>query len=180
MVCTIPAGAWTWLVRQREASVVITNDAGLDAGEGNPGSVIILQKRLGVGTATVASLVEPVCASSPAIVSVRSWSSVGWVVPRGAFIVSVIGYSYMVTLLPLWPTMPSYPSITLVVLAVSRVITKRGVDHLTTDEDEPAHAIKRSRVDSPTTSRSPLTVLVNSIVVNTILLEFGISFLAGL
>ncbi|RWV93501.1 hypothetical protein GW17_00044044 [Ensete ventricosum] len=98
----------------------------------------------------------------------------------GAFIVSVIGYSYMVTLLPLWPTMPSYPSITLVVLAVSRVITKRGVDHLTTDEDEPAHAIKRSRVDSPTTSRSPLTVLVNSIVVNTILLEFGISFLAGL
>ncbi|RZR74251.1 hypothetical protein BHM03_00034304, partial [Ensete ventricosum] len=31
--------------------------AELDAGEGNPGSVIILQKRLGVGTTTVASSV---------------------------------------------------------------------------------------------------------------------------
>ncbi|RZS17439.1 hypothetical protein BHM03_00049573 [Ensete ventricosum] len=33
------------------------NGAGLDAGEGNPESVIILQKRLGVGTAIVASSV---------------------------------------------------------------------------------------------------------------------------
>ncbi|RWW63734.1 hypothetical protein BHE74_00029077 [Ensete ventricosum] len=60
--------------------------AELDAGEGNPGSVIILQKRLGVGTTTVASSVGrgwPMCASSPAVVSVRSWSSVGWVEPRG-------------------------------------------------------------------------------------------------
>ncbi|RWW40119.1 hypothetical protein BHE74_00054484 [Ensete ventricosum] len=57
MVCTIPASAWTWLVRPRKASAVTMNDAGLDAGEGNPGSVIILQKRLGVGTATVASSV---------------------------------------------------------------------------------------------------------------------------
>ncbi|RWW58058.1 hypothetical protein BHE74_00035113 [Ensete ventricosum] len=29
MVCTIPASAWTWLVRPRKASAVITNDAGL-------------------------------------------------------------------------------------------------------------------------------------------------------
>ncbi|RRT78054.1 hypothetical protein B296_00001157 [Ensete ventricosum] len=87
MVCTIPANAWTWLVRSRKASAVTMNDAGLDAGEGNPGSVIILQKRLGVGTATAASSVGrgwPVCASSPAVVSVRSWSSVGWVEPRGS------------------------------------------------------------------------------------------------
>ncbi|RRT41435.1 hypothetical protein B296_00042164 [Ensete ventricosum] len=57
MVCTIPASAWTWLVRPRKASVVTMNGAGLDAGQGNPGSVIIFQKRLGVGTATVASSV---------------------------------------------------------------------------------------------------------------------------
>ncbi|RRT33118.1 hypothetical protein B296_00048001 [Ensete ventricosum] len=37
MVCTIPASAWTWLVRPRKASTVMTNGTGLDAGEGNPG-----------------------------------------------------------------------------------------------------------------------------------------------
>ncbi|RRT33546.1 hypothetical protein B296_00056813 [Ensete ventricosum] len=57
MAYTIPASAWTWLVRPRKASAVTTNDAGLDAGEGNPGSVIILRKRLGVGMATAASSV---------------------------------------------------------------------------------------------------------------------------
>ncbi|RWW77655.1 hypothetical protein BHE74_00014168 [Ensete ventricosum] len=57
MVWTIPASAWTWLVRPRKASVVTMNDARFDASEGNPGSVIILQKRLGVGTAVVASSV---------------------------------------------------------------------------------------------------------------------------
>ncbi|RWW81467.1 hypothetical protein BHE74_00010114, partial [Ensete ventricosum] len=57
MVYTIPASAWTWLVRPRKASTMTMNGAGLDAGEGNPGSVIILQKRLGVGTATAASSV---------------------------------------------------------------------------------------------------------------------------
>ncbi|RWW18378.1 hypothetical protein GW17_00017640, partial [Ensete ventricosum] len=36
-----------------------------------------------------------------------------------AFIVSDVGYSYLVTLLSLWPTMSSYPSTTLVVLAQS-------------------------------------------------------------
>ncbi|RZS26732.1 hypothetical protein BHM03_00060111, partial [Ensete ventricosum] len=35
----------------------------------------------------------------------------------GAFIVSVVDHSYLVTLLPLWPTMPSYPSTTPVILA---------------------------------------------------------------
>ncbi|RWW79041.1 hypothetical protein BHE74_00012692 [Ensete ventricosum] len=39
MVCTIPANAWTWLVRPRKASVVTMKGAGLDAGEGNPGLV---------------------------------------------------------------------------------------------------------------------------------------------
>ncbi|RZS25020.1 hypothetical protein BHM03_00058171 [Ensete ventricosum] len=57
MVCTILASAWTWLVRPRKASVVTMSGAGFDAGEGNPGSVIILQKRLGVGTAAMASSV---------------------------------------------------------------------------------------------------------------------------
>ncbi|RRT81644.1 hypothetical protein B296_00008825 [Ensete ventricosum] len=38
-------------------------------------------------------------------------------VGSGAFIVSVVGHSYLVTLLPLWLTMPSYPSTTPVVLA---------------------------------------------------------------
>ncbi|RZS03293.1 hypothetical protein BHM03_00033460 [Ensete ventricosum] len=66
MVCTIPANAWTWLVRPRKASAVTMNDVGLDAGEGNPGSVIILQKRLGVSTATIASSVG------------RGWSGSGW------------------------------------------------------------------------------------------------------
>ncbi|KAJ8514058.1 hypothetical protein OPV22_004492 [Ensete ventricosum] len=66
MICTIPASAWTLLVRPRKASVVTMNDAGLDAGDGNPGSVIILQKWLGVGTAIVASSVG------------RGWSGSGW------------------------------------------------------------------------------------------------------
>ncbi|RZR92906.1 hypothetical protein BHM03_00021293 [Ensete ventricosum] len=57
MVCTIPASAWTWLVRPRKASVVTMSGAGFDAGEGNPGSVIILQKRLGVGMAAATSSV---------------------------------------------------------------------------------------------------------------------------
>ncbi|RRT61572.1 hypothetical protein B296_00034459 [Ensete ventricosum] len=64
MVCTIPTSAWTWLVRPRKASVVNTNGAGFDAGEGNPGSVIILQKQLGVGTAAATSSVG------------RGWSAV--------------------------------------------------------------------------------------------------------
>ncbi|RWW41407.1 hypothetical protein BHE74_00053110 [Ensete ventricosum] len=55
MVCTIPASAWTWLVRPRKASAVTMSGAGFDAGEGNPGSVIILQKRLGVGMAAATS-----------------------------------------------------------------------------------------------------------------------------
>ncbi|RRT39716.1 hypothetical protein B296_00050916 [Ensete ventricosum] len=57
MVCTIHVSAWTWLVRPRKASAVTMSGAGFDAGEGNPGSVIILQKRLGVGTAAMASSV---------------------------------------------------------------------------------------------------------------------------
>ncbi|RWV82903.1 hypothetical protein GW17_00055557 [Ensete ventricosum] len=58
MVWTIPASAWTWLVRLRKASVVTMNDMRFEAGEGNPGLVIILQKRLGVCTAVVASSVS--------------------------------------------------------------------------------------------------------------------------
>ncbi|RRT35661.1 hypothetical protein B296_00051030 [Ensete ventricosum] len=57
MVCTIPASAWTWLVRPRNASAVTMSGAGFDAGEGNPGSVIILRKRLGVGTTAATSSV---------------------------------------------------------------------------------------------------------------------------
>ncbi|RZS13559.1 hypothetical protein BHM03_00045170 [Ensete ventricosum] len=38
-------------------------------------------------------------------------------IESGAFIVSVVGHSYLVTLLPLWLTMSSYPSTTLAVLA---------------------------------------------------------------
>ncbi|RZR92182.1 hypothetical protein BHM03_00020442 [Ensete ventricosum] len=69
-VCWGAAGgadcAWTWLVRPRKASVVTMNDARFDASEGNPGSVIILQKRLGVDTAVVASSVS------------RGWSGSVW------------------------------------------------------------------------------------------------------
>ncbi|RWW07734.1 hypothetical protein GW17_00028861, partial [Ensete ventricosum] len=49
--------AWTWFVRPRKASTMTTNGAGLDAGEGNPESVIILQNRFGVGPAVVTSSV---------------------------------------------------------------------------------------------------------------------------
>ncbi|RRT66267.1 hypothetical protein B296_00039625 [Ensete ventricosum] len=61
MVYTIPVSAWTWLVRPRKASAVTISGAGFDAGEGNPGSVIILQKRLGVGTAAATSSVGRGC-----------------------------------------------------------------------------------------------------------------------
>ncbi|RZR91071.1 hypothetical protein BHM03_00019111, partial [Ensete ventricosum] len=50
IVCTIPASAWTWLVRPRKASAVTMGGAGFDAGDGNPG---------------------PVCARSPASQSLR-------------------------------------------------------------------------------------------------------------
>ncbi|RWW67614.1 hypothetical protein BHE74_00024934 [Ensete ventricosum] len=126
------------------------------------------------------------CASSPAVISVRSWSSVGWVEPRGptrevgcwngggrirrrhlrlgrapaparrsgrvgsrrdpsdgqvtfvvgfsiplprrgagAFIVSVVGPSYLITLLPLRLTMSSYLSTMPLVLAVRRASADR-------------------------------------------------------
>ncbi|RWW02773.1 hypothetical protein GW17_00034117 [Ensete ventricosum] len=44
----------------------------------------------------------------------------------GAFIVSAVDHSYLVTLLLLWPTMSSYPFITLAVLAVRRAFAGRG------------------------------------------------------
>ncbi|RRT49309.1 hypothetical protein B296_00039651 [Ensete ventricosum] len=44
----------------------------------------------------------------------------------GAFIVSAVGHSYLVTLLPLWLTMPSCPSTTPVVLAVGRASADPG------------------------------------------------------
>ncbi|RRT37894.1 hypothetical protein B296_00053412 [Ensete ventricosum] len=66
MVCTIPASAWTWLVRSRKASAVTMSGAGFDAGEVNPGSVIILQKQLGVGMAAATSS------------SSRGWSGSVW------------------------------------------------------------------------------------------------------
>ncbi|RZS29301.1 hypothetical protein BHM03_00063012 [Ensete ventricosum] len=44
----------------------------------------------------------------------------------GAFIVSVVDHSYLLTLLLLWPTMPSYPSTTLVVPVVRRAFAGRG------------------------------------------------------
>ncbi|RRT32741.1 hypothetical protein B296_00049242 [Ensete ventricosum] len=86
MACTIPASAWTWLVRPRKASTVTTNGAGLDAGKGNLGSVIILQKRLGVSTATTASSVGP-CAlvhprSSRDRVGARSDGRIPCILPR--------------------------------------------------------------------------------------------------
>ncbi|RWW48389.1 hypothetical protein BHE74_00045531, partial [Ensete ventricosum] len=58
--------AWTWLVRPRKASVVTMSGAGFDAGEGNPGSIIILQKRFGVGMTAATSSVG------------RGWSGSVW------------------------------------------------------------------------------------------------------
>ncbi|RWW66189.1 hypothetical protein BHE74_00026459, partial [Ensete ventricosum] len=133
-----------------KASAMTMNGAGLDAGEGNPGSVIILQKRLGVGTATIASSVGrgwPVCASSPAVVSVRSWSSgirrnlgvrlgksVAGLVERGseggstgAYIVGVVDHPYLATWLPLWLTMLSHTSTMPAVLAVGHASAGKGV-----------------------------------------------------
>ncbi|RWW23346.1 hypothetical protein GW17_00012411 [Ensete ventricosum] len=130
---------------------------------------------------------KPVCASSPTVVSVRSWSSIGWVEPRGparevdcwnggaqvgleysstgrpltparrsgqvgsrrdpsdgqvssmvgfvipllrrgagAFIVSDIGHSYLISLLPLFLTIPSYLSTTPAVLTVRRAPVGEG------------------------------------------------------
>ncbi|RRT39581.1 hypothetical protein B296_00043892, partial [Ensete ventricosum] len=61
-----PASAWTWLVRPRKASAVTMSGAGFDVGEGNPGSIIILQKRFGVGMAAATSSVG------------RGWSGSIW------------------------------------------------------------------------------------------------------
>ncbi|RZS15104.1 hypothetical protein BHM03_00046891 [Ensete ventricosum] len=108
MVWTIPASAWTWLVRSRKAYAVTMNDAGFDAGEGNPGSVIILQKRLRVDTAAMASSVG------------RGWS--------GAYIVGVVDHPYLATRLPLWLTLSSYASTTPIVLTVRDTSTSEGID----------------------------------------------------
>ncbi|RWW09495.1 hypothetical protein GW17_00027011 [Ensete ventricosum] len=67
------------------------------------------------------------CASLPAIVSMRSWSSVGWVVPRRAYIVGVVDHPYLATWLPLWLTMLSHTSTMPVVLAVGHVSAGKGV-----------------------------------------------------
>ncbi|RWW41938.1 hypothetical protein BHE74_00052545 [Ensete ventricosum] len=91
----------------------------------------------------------PVCASSPAVVSVRSWSSgigrnlgvrlgksVVGVVERGsgggstgarAYIVGVVDHPYLATWLPLWLTLSSYASTTPVVLAMRDASTGRGI-----------------------------------------------------
>ncbi|RZR99534.1 hypothetical protein BHM03_00029099 [Ensete ventricosum] len=123
MVCTIPASAWTWLVRLRKASAVTMSGAGFDAGVGNPGSVIILQKRLGVGMAAATSSANrgwPVYASSPASRSFR------YRVGARAFIVGVVDHSYLITLLPLWLTIPSYPPAMLAVLVMRRAFAGGG------------------------------------------------------
>ncbi|RRT33353.1 hypothetical protein B296_00039186 [Ensete ventricosum] len=110
MVCTIPASAWTWLVRPRKASAVTMNGAGFDAGEGNPGSVIILQKRLGVGTAVATSSVG------------RGWSGrlyVHWRPPyfRPASCLHRVGHVG-------GPTVRGYDNVTMVpVLLVDLVLT---------------------------------------------------------
>ncbi|RRT44960.1 hypothetical protein B296_00054543, partial [Ensete ventricosum] len=89
----------------------------------------------------------PVCASSPAIVSVRSWSSrigrnlgvrlgksAAGVVERGseggftgAYIVGVVDHPYMATWLPLWLTMLSHTFTMPVVLAVAHASACKGV-----------------------------------------------------
>ncbi|RRT63648.1 hypothetical protein B296_00042495 [Ensete ventricosum] len=117
MVCTIPASAWTWLVRPRKASAVTMSGAGFDAGEGNPGSVLILQKRLGVGMTTATSSAS------------RGWSGSVWCsVPESvrAFIVGVVDHSYLITLLSLWLTIPPYPPAILAVLAMRRAFAGGG------------------------------------------------------
>ncbi|RRT44884.1 hypothetical protein B296_00046624, partial [Ensete ventricosum] len=53
---------------------------------------------------------------------VPSWGPIG----AGAFILSVIGHSYLISLLPLLLTIPSYLSTTLVVLAVRRAPVGKG------------------------------------------------------
>ncbi|RWV87250.1 hypothetical protein GW17_00050776 [Ensete ventricosum] len=103
--------------------------------------------------ATVASSVGrgwPVCASSPAVVSVRSWSSgigrnlgvrlgksAAGVVERrseggstgaGAYIVGVVDHPYLTTWLPLWLTMMSHTSTMPVVLVVGHASAGKGVD----------------------------------------------------
>ncbi|RWW36797.1 hypothetical protein BHE74_00058146 [Ensete ventricosum] len=46
----------------------------------------------------------------------------------GAFIVSAVDHSYLLTLLLLWPTMPSYPSTTLVVPVVRRAFAVNSTE----------------------------------------------------
>ncbi|RRT43361.1 hypothetical protein B296_00056480 [Ensete ventricosum] len=133
MVYTIPASAWTWLVRPSKASAVTTNGARLDAGEGNPGSVIVLQKRFGVGMATVASSMDGSLVSYLGGRLLEWWSSVREEALQlgsgtnfykevgsgaGAFVVSVVGHSYMISLLSLLLTMSSYLSTMPAVLAM--------------------------------------------------------------
>ncbi|RWV79351.1 hypothetical protein GW17_00059527, partial [Ensete ventricosum] len=56
-------------------------------------------------------------------------------VRSGAFIVSVIGHSYLISLLPLLLTIPSYLSTTPVVLAVRRAPAGRGANSSTNPGD---------------------------------------------
>ncbi|RRT50452.1 hypothetical protein B296_00046551 [Ensete ventricosum] len=102
------------------------------------------------GVPTRGCLCWPVCASSPAVVSVRSWSSrigrnlgvrlgksAAGVVERGseggstgarAYIVGVVDHPYLATWLPLWLTMLSHTSTMPIVLAVGHASAGKGVD----------------------------------------------------
>ncbi|RWW64926.1 hypothetical protein BHE74_00027805 [Ensete ventricosum] len=96
---------------------------------------------------SIPEMSEPVCASLPAVVSVRSWSSrigrnpgvrlgksTAGVVERrsgggstGAYIVGVVDHPYLATWLPLWLTVLSHTSTILAVLAVGHASTGKGV-----------------------------------------------------
>ncbi|RRT48473.1 hypothetical protein B296_00046341 [Ensete ventricosum] len=135
MVWTIPASAWTWPVRSRKASAVTMNGAGFDAGEGNPGSVIILRKRLRVGTAAMASSVSRGCLLGTELELDRmsgdselgSGSRLLEWLSSGAYIMGVVDHPYLATRLPLWLTLSSYASTTPIVLAVRDTSTGEGI-----------------------------------------------------
>ncbi|RWW71051.1 hypothetical protein BHE74_00021245 [Ensete ventricosum] len=59
----------------------------------------------------------------------------------GAFIVSVVGHSYLISLLPLLLIMPSYLSTMPVVLAVRRAPASEGVSTLPSKEDDCVRAV---------------------------------------
>ncbi|RWW53236.1 hypothetical protein BHE74_00040293 [Ensete ventricosum] len=118
--------AWTWLVRPRKASAVTTDHERRrekSFSKNNSGSALLWRPPWLAEGGKVGSRRDP---SDGQVSSVVHFSIPQRRRGAGAFIVSAIGYSYLISLLPLFLTISSYLSTTPVVLAMRHAPAGKG------------------------------------------------------